>query len=225
MKVSVIIPTLNEAALIEGTLANVSAQPGPLEILVVDGGSSDGTCERARSHATVLTAPQERALQMNRGAEAATGRALLFLHADTRLPPHGLQAVRNALSDPAVDAGIFRLAFDRYTPLLYLYSFCTRLPWIRLCFGDRGLFARQAAFKAMGGFPEVPLFEDLEMARRLHERGGFRFLPHHVTTAARRFHKNGPLRQQMRNLRLWLHYLAGTDPHRLTHLYPYDEPS
>ena len=222
MKVSVIIPTLNEAALIDDTLAGVSAQPDPLEILVVDGGSSDGTRDRARSHATVLTAPQGRALQMNRGAEAATGAALLFLHADTLLPPNGLDAIREALSDPAVDAGIFRLAFDRNPPFLQFYSFCTRLPWTRLCFGDRGLFVRREIFEALGGFPEIPMFEDLEMAQRLHQRGGFRFLPDYVTTAARRFHENGPLRQQLRNLRLWLHYLAGTDPHRLTHLYPYD---
>ena len=225
MKVSVIIPALNEAALIEDTLANVSAQPGPLEILVVDGGSSDGTRDRARPHATVLTAPRGRALQMNRGAEAATGTALLFLHADTRLPPNGLQAIRKALSDPSIDAGIFRLAFDHYTPLLHFYSFCTRLPWIRLGFGDRGLFVRAAAFEAVGGFPAIPLFEDLEIACRLHERGGFRFLPYSVTTAARRFQENGPLRQQLRNLRLWLHYLAGTDPRQLTHLYPYEKPS
>lgn len=222
MKVSVIIPALNEEACIERTLTRVHEQTGPLEVIVVDGGSKDATRDRARQQATVLTASRGRARQMNRGAEAATGDALLFLHADTLLPHDGLDAVRQALADPAVDAGTFRLRFDRHSPLLRLYSFCTRLPWIRLCFGDRGLFVRRRAFTAAGGFPAIPLFEDLELAHRLQQRGRFCFLPQYVTTAARRFDRNGPLRQQLRNTYLWLHYLRGTNPHTLTHLYRYE---
>lgn len=223
MRISVIIPTLNEAETIVDTLHRVHRQPGPLECIVVDGGSTDATCERAASRATVLNGPRGRGPQMNWGAKVASGEAFVFLHADTRLPPGGLSHIREALRHPATESGVFRLAFDATTPWLRFYSWCTRWPWIRLAFGDRGLFATAEAFEAVGGFPEWPLFEDLELADRLHQRGTFRFLPQAVTTSARRFQQNGTVRQQLRNLYLWMHYLRGTDPHTLAHLYAYDE--
>ena len=221
MKVSVIIPALNEAAYIEATLASVEAQAGPREVIVVDGGSTDATPTLAARHATVHRSPPSRAGQMNHGAARASGEVLLFLHADTQLPPGTLDHIRACLRPADAEAGTFRLRFDRETPLLRFYSFCTRLPLPRLCFGDRGLFVRRRVFEALGGYPEVPLFEDLELVRYLHRRGGFRFLPQAVTTAARRFHDAGPLRQQLRNAYLWGHYLLGTDPRQLAHLYRY----
>jgi rSAM/selenodomain-associated transferase 2 len=224
MTVSVVIPTLNEATTVEATLRSVAAQTGPMERIVVDGGSADATIEIAQPHATVLETAPGRARQMNAGAERATGDALLFLHADTHLPTNGLSIIRSTLAQPDAEAGIFRLSFDRSSPLLRLYSWCTRWPWIRLAFGDRGLFVRRSAFEDVGGFPEWPLFEDLELAYRLHQRGRFCFRSEAVTTSARRFEQNGYLRQQLRNLRLWLHYISGTPPERLTHLYPYDGP-
>lgn len=218
--ISVIIPTLNEAATIGPTLRRLQNQEGPMEALVVDGDSEDDTRARARSlGATVLQAPKGRAVQMNRGAERATGDVLLFLHADTLLPPNGLSLIRKTLDDPRATSGIFRLQFDDPTPLLRFYAWCTCWPWIRLCFGDRGQFVRQSAFEAVSGFPEWPLFEDLELAARLHDYGGFRFLDTAVTTSARRFHRHGPMRQQLRNLYLWTHYMLGTDPERVAHLY------
>lgn len=221
-RISVIIPTLNEASVLGATLGRVEAQAGPFEVLVVDGHSTDSTLRRARAAgATVLEAPRGRARQMNRGAEAASGDVLLFLHADTRLPLNGLSLIREALSAPSATAGTFRLQFDRPSPLLRLYAWCTRWPWIRICFGDRGLFVERSAFETVGGYPEWPLFEDLELAVRLHEHGGFRFLNAAVTTSARRFERCGAVRQQARNLYLWLHYMAGTDPERVEALYQY----
>ena len=221
MTVSVVIPALNEASRIEGTLAAVTALSGPKEVLVVDVGSVDETVARAARAARVLCSAPGRAAQMNTGAEAATGDALFFLHADTIPPPGNLDAIRSALADPSVEAGAFRLAFDKWTPLLRFYSFCTRFHRPSLCFGDRGLFVRRSVFETLGGFAPIPIFEDLELVRRLHRRGGFRFLPGYVVTAARRFERNGPLRQQMRNLYLWLHFMRGSDPERLAHLYRY----
>lgn len=222
--ISIVIPTLNEATTIGPTLRRVQGQEKPFEVIVVDGGSEDDTRAQSRSlGATVLRAPQGRAVQMNRGVEEAAGDVLLFLHADTLLPPNGLSLIRQTLDDPRASSGTFRLQFDDSTPLLRFYAWCTRWPWIRLCFGDRGLFARRSAFEAVGGFPAWPLFEDLELAARLHEHGGFRFLDTSVTTSARRFERYGPLRQQLRNLYLWSHYMWGTDPERVAHLY-HDRP-
>lgn len=158
---------------------------------------------------------------MNAGARAASGDVLLFLHADTLLPPGALAVVTHTLDDPSAEAGAFRLRFDVATPLLHVYSYCTRMPWPLICFGDRTLFMRRSTFEEVGGFPEVPIFEDLEMVRRLHRRGGFRFITTAVTTSARRFLERGPLRQQLLNTRLWLQYVAGVDPHRLARFYHY----
>jgi len=222
--ISVIIPTLNEANTLGPTLRQVQAQAPPVESIVVDGGSDDETQSLARSRgAAVLEAPQGRATQMNRGAEAAAGRIFLFLHADTLLPPHGLSLIRRALNAPDTAAGTFCLQFDDPTPLLRFYAWCTRWPWIRLCFGDRGQFVERSAFEAVDGFPEWPLFEDLELAARLQAHGGFKILDASVTTSARRFRREGPVRQQLRNLYLWSHYMRGTDPERVSHLY--DTPS
>ncbi|MFB6272286.1 MAG: TIGR04283 family arsenosugar biosynthesis glycosyltransferase [Salinibacter sp.] len=219
-RISVIIPTLNEASTIDRTLRRVHQQAEPFEIIVVDGGSEDETQALARSKgATVRQAPQGRATQMNRGAEDATGSIFLFLHADTLLPPHGLSTIRSALDDPDTASGTFRLRFDNPTPLLRFYAWCTRWPWTRLCFGDRAQFAKRSAFEAVNGFPEWPIFEDLEFAARLDDHGGFRFLDSAVTTSARRFRRHGPLQQQLRNLYLWSHYMWGADPKRVAHLY------
>ena len=223
MRLSVVIPTLNEAEQIERTLASVEAQAYRCEIIVADGGSTDATRERAAGRARVVGAGAGRARQMNAGAAHATGDVLLFLHADTRLPPDAAHAIAAALADPAAEAGLFRLAFDQDSPLLRFYSFCTRFPSPRLGFGDRGLFVRRTTFEDLGGFPPIPIFEDLEMVWRLYRRGGLRFLSPCVVTSARRFARQGALRQQLLNLRLWLHYLAGTDPERVAHLYRYDQ--
>jgi rSAM/selenodomain-associated transferase 2 len=225
--VSVIVPALNEAGYIERTIASVEKQAGPTEVIVVDGGSTDATAARAAARgARVVAASQGRARQMNAGAARARGDVLLFLHADTTLPESALAAVRRTLFDggdgTAVQAGTFRLRFDRNGWLLRLYAFATRLRWRRFCYGDRGLFVRRAAFEAVGGFPDWPIFEDLELADRLHQHGAFRYLPLAVTTAARRFERTGPLRQQLQNLALWAHYLLGTDPEAVAPRYRYD---
>jgi GT2 family glycosyltransferase len=161
---------------------------------------------------------------MNAGAAQSEGDAFLFLHADTHLPAGALAAVRRTLADPAVVAGTFRLRFDRPTPLLRLYAAATRLPWTRLAFGDRGLFVRRTAFEAVGGFPDWPIFEDLEIVRRLATVGRFRFLPEAVVTSARRFRQHGTARQQLRNLRLWWHYVNGGAPEDVAAAYSYARP-
>jgi rSAM/selenodomain-associated transferase 2 len=219
---SVIIPALNEAAGIVEILQAIPADPEIVEVIVVDGGSADATRDLAAPYARVLQSARGRGIQMNAGASEASGSVLVFLHADTKLPDSAFSIMSSVLEETAAESGTFRLAFDTQTPLLRFYSFCTRFRLPQICFGDRVLFVRRRVFEEVGGFPEVPVFEDLEMVRMLHRRGGFRFLPQFATTAARRFIRHGPLRQQLRNLYIWAHFILRLDPHKVAGLYEYD---
>lgn len=223
MKISVVIPTRNEEAYIGPTVDALLARDALFEVIVVDGGSDDATRERAARRCRVLTSAPGRARQMNAGARVASGDALFFLHADTLVGPDTLPALHTALKDPAVEAGAFRLRFNTDAPLLRFYSRFTRLDTPVFCFGDRGLFVRRAVFEALGGFNDLPAFEDLDLARRLHRRGGFRFLSQCVTTSARRFERYGPVRQQARNVFLWSAYMLGLSPRHLAQFYSYSK--
>ena len=222
MRVSIIIPALNEAACIKETLLSLQTQAPPFEIIVVDGGSKDNTASEASKYARVVQSERGRAKQMNAGAAAAHGDVFLFLHADTRLPANALTLVRASMKDATKESGIFRLRFDKETPLLRFYSFCTRLKQPAFCFGDRALFVKNDTFNAIEGFKSIPIFEDIDIARRLWARGSFAFLPDYVTTAARRFEKKGPFRQQLLNTYLWSRYMFGADPSRLARYYKYE---
>lgn len=231
MRVSVILPVLNEAEHLSNTLASVRVQPPPIEIIVVDGGSTDGTrqlamqalrgMDRRRRSGRVMEASTGRAAQMNAGAQIATGEILLFLHADTCLPQNALNHVRTTLHAPDVAAGCFRLRFDDASnPWMRLWEAPLWMRWRRLAFGDRALFVHRRTFEAVGGFPEQPLFEDLDLVQRLRSQGGFAFLDAAVITSARRFIRHGALRQQLRNLVLWSAWMMGVSPRHLVSLYP-----
>jgi rSAM/selenodomain-associated transferase 2 len=193
LRVSVVIPVLEEEARIAGQLAALAAIPGVHEAIVVDGGSRDRTLERARQfgEVRVLEAPSGRASQMNAGAAVATGDVLLFLHADVRLPRDAAKQVGSALADAAVVGGAFRtwtVAEGRRTwlaPFLHLADLRSR--YTSLPYGDQAIFVRAAAFRLVGGFPEQPLMEDLEFSRRLSRVGRIRTLPATVRVSGRRF--------------------------------------
>ncbi|GAB5520706.1 MAG: TIGR04283 family arsenosugar biosynthesis glycosyltransferase [Rhodothermales bacterium] len=227
MTVSVIIPALNEAQQIAATLDALEAAGLWHEIIVVDGGSNDATMVRAQRPTTqVISGPRGRAHQMNTGAHHASGEVLFFLHADTRVPPTAFEAIQATFAEqPEAGAGTFRLTFDARSPLLNLYSTCTRFPSPRLTFGDRGLFIRRAVFDTVGGFPDQPVFEDVEMVRRIRAMAPLIYRREAVVTSARRFLGTGPLRQQLRNAMLWGGYFAGVAPERLAAWYPYRKPS
>lgn len=221
MLISIIIPALNEAACIEHTLQSLQQQQQPFEVIVVDGGSRDETVEIARQFAQVICAERGRANQMNAGAAASKGELLLFLHADSQLPPNGLALVRQAV-DQEAQAGTFRLQFDNHSPLLGFYSFFTRFNFPKFSFGDRGLFVRTSLFQRVGGFAPIPIFEDLDIVKRLSYHGAFVFLSAYVTTAARRFERYGFLKQQLLNGFLWIKYVLGSPPEKLADRYKYN---
>ena len=226
MTVSIIIPALNEEAELPATLATALAQPGAKEIIVADGGSEDATrAVAARAGVQSIDAPRGRARQMNAGAEHADGEVFLFLHADTRLPDGALDRIREAFADADTVAGCFRLRFDGRGPWLWLWTRSVWMRWPRWAFGDRALFVRRSTFEAAGGFPDQPVFEDLDIVRTLQSYGRFVFLDAEVTTSARRYEHGGALRQQLRNLALWTAWLLGASPHRMARFYPSHEAS
>lgn len=225
---SVIVPTLNEAKHIAATLRSIEDASGQLELIVADGGSEDDTVARVQDiapDATVIQAPRGRARQMNTGAAQASGTILLFLHADTRLPAGAIASIRGALSDARIAGGCFRTSFDdTRSPWMRLWQARMWMRWHRFAFGDRGLFVRRSVFEAIGGFPDQPIFEDLDMVRAIRQHGRFHFLDAAVVTSARRYQQHGAVRQQLRNVALWIGWALGMSPARLKTFYP-DAPA
>jgi hypothetical protein len=146
---------------------------------------------------------------------------LLFLHADTVLPDGGLALIHESLRSPCVVGGCFLLHFEPTSPLLRFYERFTRLPLKCLCFGDRGFFIRATVFRSIGGFAHIPIFEDLDVVRRASRVGRLAFIDRAVTTSARRFIAGHPVRQQVRNLMLWISYYLGVAPERIAPAYGY----
>ncbi len=165
MKISVIIAALNEAGEILSCLDSVKNQPGDFELLVIDGGSVDGTVEVVRPHARVVCSERGRAVQMNSGARTSTGEVLLFLYADSRLPPLAFLHLEEALANSKIVGGTFRLKFSSERFLLRFISFFSRFKFRFFHYGDQGVFVRRRAFERLNGFSEMPLMEDLDFLR------------------------------------------------------------
>jgi hypothetical protein len=199
--ISVVIPTLNEQSRIERAL-ECSAAPG-VERIVVDGGSGDGTAEAARRLGAerVIESEPGRARQMDAGYREARGEVVLFLHADTCLEPGWSEAVTRALADPAVAGGAFQLRFDGGGWLLRAVELGARLRSRigGLPYGDQALFVRKRALDAAGGIAPVPIFEDLDLVRLIKRSGRLALLDAPARTSARRYMRNGALRQVLRN--------------------------
>lgn len=221
MRISVIVPVLDEASTIAATLDAV-LRLDPYEIIVVDGGSSDDTVRiAARFPVQVLGSERGRARQMNRGAMEATGDALLFLHADTRLPKSALADIAAALDNPCCVGGRFDVELEGDHWMLgivgRLISYRSRLS--RVGTGDQAIFVRREVFRDMGGFPELALMEDVAFCRALKRAGAIACLRSRVVTSARRWEKDGVFRTILRMWTLKLLYLGGVSPARLKQFY------
>ena len=222
-RVSIIVPVLNEA---EG-IANALRSLAPLrnhgaELIVVDGGSVDATLQHCAGLADqVLVGPRGRARQMNLGAARATGSILLFLHADTRLPAQALSLVRQALASGKHDWGRFDVIIEGASALFPIIATLMnwRSRWSGIATGDQAIFVRCAAFDAMGGFPDQPLMEDIELSRRLRRRGRPACFDAKVITSGRRWERGGVWRTVALMWRLRLLYWLGVSPQRLARSY------
>ncbi|MBI5190635.1 MAG: TIGR04283 family arsenosugar biosynthesis glycosyltransferase [Nitrospirae bacterium] len=221
MRISIIIPTLNEAAYIARAVRRARRTPG-VEVIVADGGSADGTARIAREcGAEVVTASGGRAAQMNAGAKAATGEALVFLHADTTLPDGFDRHVRGMFTRPDVVAGAFRLKVASQHPALRLIE---RLANFRsrafgLPYGDQAIFILAGTFRVAGGFPVMPIMEDFAFMRRVGRFGQVKLAHASVVTSARRWERLGVLRTTLINQAVILGYMAGVPPERLAMWY------
>lgn len=220
--VSIIVPVLNEGVLIADFLRRVGGLDPRLEIIVVDGGSSDDTALIARSLAdTVIVAPRGRARQMNAGAAIARGELLWFLHADLKPPSDSIQQIRAALQKPKVVGGCFRLRFPR-SEWIYRVSDSVGNAGVRIfgfALGDHGIFCRRSAFTQVGAYPEVPILEDAELCRRLKRFGAMRQLRAEIVSDPRTFEKCGRYRTTAVYSLILLLYVAGIPIAWLNRIY------
>jgi len=228
---TVIIPTLNEADVIETTL-RLTGRLGFDAILVVDGGSTDGTRvlveavaartgEPVSSPVRLLSTSTGRARQLNAGAAAATSDVLVFLHADSHLPADAGQLMQQALADPNVVGGRFDIRFDRPSVWGQIIStfMNARSRITRISTGDQAMFVRRQVFARLGGFSDIPIMEDVEFSTRLKQTGRTVAIDRQVTTSYRRWEGQGPLRTVILMWALRFLYWIGVSPQRMAQWY------
>ncbi|MGK7931050.1 MAG: TIGR04283 family arsenosugar biosynthesis glycosyltransferase [Microcystaceae cyanobacterium] len=219
---SVIIPTLNEATTLKATLQGV-LQDKNVEVWVIDGGSGDKTIELAHQcGVNALISPNKgKAAQMNYGATLATGEILLFLHADTLLPPNYGDKIREMVQYSSIIAGSFQFRFKDPTFSLKIIEKTVnwRSHWLSLPYGDQGLFLKANTFQGMGGFKNMAIMEDFELIQRLKKQGKIGIIPSPVIISDRRWRKLGVFRTTLVNQMIVLGYYLGVSPEQLVKWY------
>ena len=223
--ISIIIPVLNEAKNIQDTLVLIQnhIKSSDIEIIVVDGGSTDRTVSIAKELGVIVidSPARGRANQMNAGAAMATGDILLFLHADTRLPKNYAQLINNTLMQPNAIAGAFELAIDSPEKSLRLIEALVKLRshfW-SLPYGDQALFMKRSTFNNLGGFPNLAIMEDFALVKQLKNHGKIAIAPAAVTTSSRRWDKLGVWRTTLINQLIIIGYYFGISPDKLRKFY------
>ena len=221
MSVSIIVPVLNEAPLLRPFLAHLRQRAAGAEIVVADGGSSDGTVEVvAGSCDQFVVSERNRAIQMNTGARAAHGDTLWFVHVDAKVPWGCLEEIERILVDPNVAGGFFRIQL----PPAHIYRLTDCFAhyagiMLRMRCGDHGLFCRRTAFLDIGGFPEVPLMEDVEFFRLLRRRGRVICSQKRILASPRRYETIGPVRLTLAYGLITLLYIFGIPLSKLASIY------
>jgi rSAM/selenodomain-associated transferase 2 len=222
VRVSVVIPTLNESSELSETLAHLRLAGPVTEVIVADGGSRDSTADLARAAGCrVIAAPRGRGFQLRAGAQAATGDAILFLHADTWLPAGGMDALIETLQRPGVVGGAFAKAFRNPHWLMIgsRWKCRVRMHLWRFAYGDQGVFVLRSVLERIGGVPAVPLMEEHELFRRLVLEGNVELANATVLTSARRFRASGILTTYLRMILIETAWRMGVAPSALVRAY------
>jgi uncharacterized protein len=221
LKVSIIVPTLNEGLVLEKTLRQIR-QLYPHEVIVSDGGSADNTYHIAKkfSHC-IVTGSAGRARQMNAAADKATGDLLLFLHADNRLEPASYRKMLELMNNSKWIGGAFTLCIesDKWSMSLITLLANIRSKYFGLAYGDQGFFVRKEVFKSMEGFSPIPICEDLDFYRRLKKKGSVILLKEKAHTSPRRWVKEGVIFTTTRNIVIAILFGMGFPPRTLTKWY------
>ncbi|MGL5079316.1 MAG: TIGR04283 family arsenosugar biosynthesis glycosyltransferase [Waterburya sp.] len=220
--ISIIIPVLNEAAIIKPTLSQLQKQPG-VEIIVVDGGSQDNTVNLAQQTGVkvITVVGKNRAAQMNAGADIATGEVLLFLHIDTQLPSDFCDLATKILKQPGVIASAFELAIAGEDMALRWIEILVKLRshLLSLPYGDQAIFLKKQTFIQLGGFADLPIMEDFEFIQRLKRQGKIAIASAQVTTSDRRWQKLGVWQTTLINQLMIAGYYLGISPTKLNNFY------
>lgn len=218
--ISVIIPILNEAKILEKTLSQLQLELESHELIVVDGGSIDASVRIAEEYGKVVVSERGRAKQLNTGAAVATGDILIFIHADIWLEPGAFAAVETAISSGYVGGG-FRQKIDGEKHLYRLIEIAgdIRGKYLKVFYGDSGIFLARTDFEKIGGFPEVPILEEMEFSKNLRQLGKTTLLTPYIHISARRWEARGILRTTLNNWLITLLYFLGVSPEKLARLY------
>lgn len=219
-KISVIIPILNEAKILEKTLSQLQSELEAHELIVVDGGSTDGSVHIAEKYGKVIVSEPGRAKQLNTGAASATGDILIFLHADIWLESGALASVETAFASGFVGGG-FQQKIDG-THFLYRAIEAAgnvRGKYLKFFYGDSGIFLKRADFEKIGGFPEVPILEEMEFSKKLRRLGKTTLVTPHIHISARRWETKGIVRTTLNNWLITLLYFLKFSPVQLAKLY------
>lgn len=221
MSVSIIVPVLNEAALVRPFLQHLRERAPEAEIVVADGGSTDDTVASSTGVCDQLVGSEaNRAVQMNMGARTARGEVLWFVHVDTEIPPGCLAEIESIMTEPTVAGGFFRIRLPK-APVYRLTDSFAHYAGIllRMRCGDHGIFCRRTVFVDVGGFPEVPLMEDVEFFRRLRRHGRVICSPKRIMVSPRRYETIGRLRLTLAYGLISALYIFGTPLKKLASLY------
>ena len=218
--ISVVIPTLNEAAILDATLSRLTPQLEGHELLIVDGGSTDCTRRIARKYGDVISSERGRARQMNAGAAVAAGTTLIFLHADVWLEPGAIQGVEVAIAAGYV-GGAFKQRIDGANPLYRVIESVAnfRAQRLNVFYGDGGIFINRSRFQQIGGFPDLPIMEEVGFSRKLRQLGKTTLVKPRIHISPRRWEKNGILRTTLINWLITLLFFCGVSPPRLAEMY------
>ncbi|MGB5894962.1 MAG: TIGR04283 family arsenosugar biosynthesis glycosyltransferase [Ignavibacteriaceae bacterium] len=219
-KYSVIIPTLNEEKYLPPVLEHLENIDENIEIIIADGGSKDNTVKIAeRFNVKVCKSGKGKGLQLNNGAGCATGDILIFLHADTFLPVNAFSLINEYFVVSKINIAAFKMKFDKESFLMVIYSWFTKFDSVFTTFGDQVIVIRRDFFNELNGFPNLTIFEDLELCRIARSKTKIYKLPAFAITSARRFEKRGILKSQLLNGLYILQYLVGIDPDKIYKKY------